>query len=365
MIDINRRDFLKSVGAILALHSVPINLAWSADNHELIAQLHIKEKEFFIIFLDLKTLTHKILPIPTLIHGILPIKNKTEFILTAKGGWIYHVTREKIISSRSSPENKAFFGHSSYDPNSNTLYTSGIDFKGFDLRPFRSPEPYFKDDETFGRGYIFEFNLDGLAPKGSFTSGGSLPHDQRLISQDELLVLNANFRAEHDGAVTYLDLKNKTVKKRVHFTKEEGMTPSSHMFGPSEKLLVVGITNEARVSFLEDGKLRKTQAVPDLTDKIRMNEMLNGAFDPSFSRACAMNIDNGFVGLWDVKTGKLLKHETMKFVVSVEHYQDHFLVLRHDSLNYYDYDLNLKKKISVKDLKLENKFFYGPHTGII
>lgn len=361
-----RRSFIKSLYGIWLLSHLPLTLADETEKHEYICQLEAPNGKNSILFFNLATNKYKKLDIPYIIHSIIPIKDNEEFILTSKGGYLFHVTREKIISSLKSPKDVMFYGHSTFFENEDKIYTSAIDFMDYDFTPTRQAQKKNPKDVTFGEGFLYEIALDKLKVLGRFTTGGSFPHDLRRINNSEIILLNSQRKDWPDagGTLTIIDKNKKEVTKNFYLEKSQGYCPIAHMVG-DKKLAFLGISDEACVILFDGKQMRKTALDPVVQKKYNLSEMLNADFTSDGSRVCAMNIDNKFLGIWDCKSGKLLKHSFEKDIVSINRYKEHFLVSVSNGLKFYDFDLNLKKEIRFEKLWPEAQWSCGPHTVII
>jgi WD40 repeat protein len=363
----SRRDILKSLYGVWLLSHVPMSLAADlSSKEEFICQLESQDGSHSILFLNLTSYSHTLLKVPYVIHSILPIKNGREFILTSKGGYLFHANREKIISSLRSPPNTMFYGHSSFFEIDNKIYSSVIDFLDYNHVPLRKAIKINPDDINFGQGHLLEIDLQDLKIVNRFSTGGLFPHDQRKMNNSEIIILNSERSdiSNWGGDLAIIDRNKKEVIKHYYLDNKYGYCPLAHMYG-DEELAFVGISNEACVIFFDGKEMRKSVLERFIQEKYTEGEMLNAAFSADGSRLLAMNIDNQFLGLWDTRTGKLIKHTFFKAIVSVNLYKDQFLISIGDGLRFYDYDLNLKKEIRYDDLNIKNKWNCGPHTVII
>jgi hypothetical protein len=367
MDNFTRRDFLKSLYGVWLLSHVPVSFAGTSSNKkEYICQLEGSDGNHYVLFLNLESYSHKLLKVPYIIHSVLPIKEGSEFILTSKGGYLFHVTRDKIISSLRSPKNTMFYGHSSFFENDNKIYTSVIDFLDYNYVPMRKASKINPNDVNFGQGYLLEIDLKDLKVVNRFSTGGLFPHDQRKMNNSEIIILNSERSdiTDYGGELAVIDRNQKEVIKHYYLNSKYGYSPLAHMYG-EEELAFVGISREACVVFFDGKEMRKSVLERFVQEKYNEGEMLNAAFSADGSKLLAMNIDNQFLGLWDTKTGKLLKHTFLKSIVSVNRHEDQFMVSIGAGLKFYDYDLNPKKDILYENLNIKNKWNCGPHTVII
>lgn len=362
-----RREFFKLLSAIvMASSSMSLfaTMKSSSSENEIIVQVLKKDKSFAILFYDLKLKRHTLVSIPHQIHDILPIRNGKEFILTAKGGYLIHINRKKIIQLKRSAKDIMFFGHTSFDEKSELLYTSAIDYLGYDFTAQRRPKRVFKDDHTFGRGKVIVHKLDGLDYNDFFFTGGEFPHDQYINSAGDLVLLNSSHRRSFNegGQVTTISLKDKNVLKEVTTDLSDGYCAAAHFFGNKEGANgILGISNEASVLFEDSGKLRKTKT----KKKYSFGEMLNGSFSKDGTKVVTTNIDNHFVGLWDYKKGELLKSITFeKIPISVNTFNQFFVVLTSVGFEFFDINLNLQKNMAVEKIDSSLAAIYGPHSII-
>ena len=357
---------MKSLYGIWILSHVPVVLGQDLGKHEYICQLEGHDGSHGILFFNLKSYAYKILTIPYIIHSIIPIRDNTEFILTSKGGYLFHCSRDRIISSLKSPKDIMFYGHSSYFESDSKIYASAIQFMDYDNVPTRKAVKKNEKDVNFGQGYLYEISLEQLKIMDRFSTNGLFPHDQRRLNNSEMMVLNST-RGDlphYGGELALIDRKKKEVIKHHYLDKSYGYGPMAHIFG-DEELALVGISEEACVIFFDGNKMRKTVLDSSAQKAYGLGEMLNATFNSDGSRVLAMNVDNQFLGLWDCKTGKLLKHCFMKGIISVNRYEDFFLVSIGDGLKFFDFDLNLKKEVYYQNLSIFNKWNCGPHTVII
>lgn len=366
-----RRKFLKDTSATLLIAGLPLSctLPRKSANVQglLITQYrHEKSGNSGIAFIDLKKNTLKMLAVPYLIHGVLAIRNGNEFLLTAKGGYLFHVTQDKVLSSLKSPKDIMFYGHSSFDDKTNIIYTSAIEYMDYDHWPYRMAVKKNPNDTYFARGRIYKIDINNLEIKDWFSSGGYLPHDQRIID-NELMVLNSYTESSRQGRVSYIDLKTEKINSSYTCQDPKQKCPIAHMYGDDDNMVIVGISDEASVLFFENNKLTKTTLNNSAQSDYNRSELLNGALDSKFERACVMNIDNKFLGLWDKKTAKMIKHKKEEGVVSVNTYGQHFVVYTINALKFYNRDLVLDKSLELIDLNknFEGHILYGPHSIIL
>ncbi len=363
-----REFFLWASGLCLAVGTAPSLLARPAGRELVIQLLDHTGENFFFLFYDLISGRARTLAMPYLTHAALPIRGGTEFLATSKGAYLFHLDRERIIASRRCPADLAFHGHSSFRERDGRVYTSVISHKGYDFLPFRKTSPKDPADKDFGRGEIHEFTLAGLAPSGSFSSYGFGPHDQRLLSSgDELLVLNASRgNAESGlGEAVVIDLATRS-RKAGTVCGEEGACPMSHMYGPDEDLVVVGVTPEASVIFLRGQRAQKTILDPSVQRSYPagLGEMLNAAYDDQRQTACAMHFDNGFVGLWG-RDGKLLRHAYHRGAVSVNWHGGRYVLATQHGFRFLDRQLKVRREVSLDSLGLKGWSVFGPHSVVV
>jgi hypothetical protein len=364
---INRRDFCLNSFKAMALLQLSSCTLFSPKihQHELVIQLRHEQdpSQHALLFFNLETYQHRLVPLHYEMHGILPIHNAEQFILTAKGAYLMLVDRSRVIHSLRSPDDIMFYGHTSYHAQTNSLLTSAIKYRGYDFKAYRRPKPKFANDTSYGHGLIYKTDLTTFKIQDAFDSGGLFPHDQHL-NDETLTVINSKQSRENDnGYVSLIDVSREKVMHSLTCRPDDGQCATAHMYqGPQKQKVIVGVSAQGTIISYSDNELKKAPLKEIVQKNYRPGEMLNAAISRSGKYICAMNIDNGFLGLWDAKSLELLKFSFEKFIVSVNQYQDGFIVILGKEIRYYDQELNLKKTHQHNDQQLQSYFAYGPHS---
>lgn len=250
------------------------------------------------------------IPLPDRGHAATAHPRRPEAVAFARRPGTYAVVLDclagRVLANLSAPDGRHFFGHGTFSPDGDLLFTTENDF-----------------DQARGMVGVWDVK-DGYRRAGEFPSGGIGPHDIRLVpGSDALVIANGGIETHPEMGRTKLNLP--TMRPNLSFVTPEGNIADKIELDPSlhkNSIRHLACSQDGVIAFAMQwqGDVSSTVPLvglrkPDGTIKLLMadhdtqSEMQgyagSVAIDPSASRVAITSPRGGICHVFDVATGTL------------------------------------------------------------